>query len=146
MSVKNISRNTWNLVPLDNHQLSSGKDKSSCGSRSYSNRVIKNQKNILGALSQDEEKYNANSRSSEQIIDRRPQQLNMNPQHPAIIEQDEDNVSSHLSLKKFNFSNPYNQQEDNVSNVSGLLSKLLEESNISEYERVISKIDLNNIS
>ena len=64
----------------------------------------------------------------------------MNPQHPAILEQDEDGISSYKSL---NFSN---NNEVDVSNVSGLLSKLLEESNISEYERVISKIDLNNIS
>ena len=37
--------------------------------------------------------------------------------------------------------------EDNVSNISKLLSNLLEESDISDYaERAISKIDINNIS
>jgi hypothetical protein len=37
--------------------------------------------------------------------------------------------------------------EDNVSDVSKLLSNLLEESDISDYaERAIDKIDINNIS
>lgn len=39
------------------------------------------------------------------------------------------------------------QNEENVSDVSKLLSNLLEESDISDYaERPISKIDINNIS
>lgn len=83
------------------------------------------------------------SHSSEQIIDRRPG-LNLLPQHAPILEQDEENQSSGLNVRNIlnNFSH-----NDNKSDTSKLLSNLLEESDISDYaERVISKIDLNNMS
>ena len=66
----------------------------------------------------------------------------MNLQHPVIQEASEDGLSSNRS----GVQKRQSEMDDNVSDVSGLISKFLEESDISQYDKMASKIDMDNVS